>query len=159
MMVCGIDPALTGDTGLVFYDTETGRVFATHIRMSKKPGFPPLAEFTKIIEKYIQKYKPDIVGIEQPFVYRGRINGAMRVFYLHALLRYIVFKRNALLYEYPPKSWKKRFTGSGDSGKSATKWAAISRYRRIFYSHDEADAFGIMHTALSDYQKDYSCVS
>jgi Holliday junction resolvasome RuvABC endonuclease subunit len=153
MMVCGIDPSLNG-TGLVFYDTKTKKVYAVHFPQKMKPGFEPLLFLSRNIERYIAKYRPQIIGIEEPFVFKGRYQGAIRVFYLHALLRRIIFRHKALLYEYPPKSWKKRFTGSGNADKDAVIHTASFHYGRDFCTHDEADAFGIMRVALMDYKKE-----
>ena len=86
--------------GIVFYYTKKKKLYATHLKTKPKKGFEPVITIALQVFKLIKKHNPKIIAIEEPFVFPGRIKGAMRVFYLHALLRYFIYKHKAILYEY-----------------------------------------------------------
>lgn len=153
MIVCGIDPSLSS-TGIAFYDTKKKKLYSGCIKTDPSKGFEPLFSLALRVAEYIKKHKPKIIAIEHPIFYEGRIRGAMRVFYFHALLRCIIYQnhKKSELYEYWPTAWKKKFTGNGHSTKEEVIKTALSRYRYKFSNFDQADAFGIMRAALSDFR-------
>jgi Holliday junction resolvasome RuvABC endonuclease subunit len=153
VIVCGIDPSIRS-TGIVFYDTKTNKLNAVCIKQEQTSGFDPLFSLALRIGRLIKKYNPKIIAIEQPIFYKGRVQGAMRTFYFHALLRGVIHQNHpkSLICEYWPKSWKKQFTSNGNSTKAQVVWTAIKNHKRKFYNSDQADAFGIMQTALHEYR-------
>jgi Holliday junction resolvasome RuvABC endonuclease subunit len=155
VIICGIDPSLSG-TGICFYDTKLNKLYASCITAEPSKGFEPLIAFALRIERLIRRYNPKIISIEAPFVYKGRINGAMRVFFLHAILRYLIYQNygKALFYEYYPSSWKKKFTGHGNSSKGQVMWTALKDHHWKLFNSNISDAFGIMQAALSDYRSE-----
>jgi Holliday junction resolvasome RuvABC endonuclease subunit len=144
VIVCGIDPSLSS-TGIVFYDTKKKNLYAECVKFEPSKGLEPIIVLALQIEEIIKKHNPKIIAIEEPFVYPGRMQGAMRVFSFHAILRYLIYQnhKKALLYPYWPKSWKKKFTGNGNSDKADVIRVALRKYRYKFSSNDEADAFGL----------------
>jgi Holliday junction resolvasome RuvABC endonuclease subunit len=114
----------------------------------------PLFSLALLVGRYIKKYNPKIIAIEHPIFYKGHVQGAMRTIYFHALLRGVIYQDHAksILYEYWPKSWKKKFTGTGNSSKGLVMWIALRDYGWKFFNPDQSDAFGIMQAALSDYR-------
>jgi Holliday junction resolvasome RuvABC endonuclease subunit len=153
VIVCGIDPSIRS-TGIVFYDTETNKLYATCVKQEQTSGFLPLFSLALLIGRYIKKYNPKVIAIEQPIFYKGRVQGAMRTFYFHALLRGVIHQNHAksIISEYWPTAWKKRFTGNGHSTKGLVVWTALKDYGWKFFNSDIADAFGIMQVALTEYR-------
>jgi Holliday junction resolvasome RuvABC endonuclease subunit len=156
MIVCGIYPSIIS-TGLALYSTKKKKFYTTCIKTEPSEEFKPLILVSKKISDYIESYRPKIIAIEKLIIDRNRLKEAVRMISLHALLRYDIYhnRNKALLYEYHPKTWKKVFTGNGDS----TKKHVMQTVRSYGYKssiQDEANAFGIMRAALSDYLKELS---
>lgn len=150
MRVLGIDPSLKC-TGLVLLDTKTGKIIVRRIRLKSAPGFDHLLALRQEMKRHLIALKPDVISIEDPFIYRGRISGATRTFYYHAILRQLFSEYNIAFYEYPPKKWKKLFTANGNAGKGDVVWKVLCDFGYKFYSNDLADAFGLSKAYASSY--------
>ena len=130
----------------MLYDNKTKRVLLSrHIQLKRKPGYgyEHLIALGKEAERVIKKCKPDIVVIESPFIFRGRISGATNTFYYHSILRYIISELNLPIHEFAPKDLKKRFTGNGSASKCNMIYHALYEYKQKFYSNDLCDAFAL----------------
>lgn len=149
MKILGVDPSLKS-TGLVLYDTKTRRVIYKQLKIKSKPGFAHLVDLRNEVARYVKKFSPKLVAIETPIIYRGRINGATRIFYYHSLLRSLFLDLNLPVVEYEPKRWKKLFTDHGDADKGKTIYTALTVYGKKFYSHDVCDAFALAVVASKD---------
>lgn len=139
--VVGIDPSLT-NTGVYF-----GPGVWHEIKGRKLRGTPRLGYFYEELIALLADHAPRVAVIEG-YAYGADFTRKHRLGELGGVLRLALLHGGVgTLYEVPPSTLKKFFTGKGTSGKETMLREACSRDGGTLPSHDVADACALWHAA------------
>lgn len=121
------------------------------VRTSSTLPFPErLSLLGKAAEALIQKWKPDVVAIEELY-FEKNAKTAMKVAAVSGVLTYVAASKGLPLYEYTPLEVKVAVTGYGKSDKSAVaamvaRLVSLPGKKRL---DDEIDAIAVGITCLA----------
>ena len=145
MIVLGIDPGLrkTGWGVVVYKNNSFGYLDDGFFLQNDEVelGDKLLKNFNSLIT-IINKFEPELIGIEQTFVGAGNVSslklGMARGVYILAAA-----KLGKKIIEIPPKLVKKNITGSGAASKDQVKHMIKKMLNITPKSEDSSDALGV----------------
>ena len=117
MNILGIDPGY-GRCGFAVLNTET-ETLETFGTITTKPQTNFAARLLEIAEDFeylLNKYKPQILSIEDLF-FVNNITTGMQVAQVRGILIYLAHKHGAQIVEPKPVEIKQSFTGNGKASK------------------------------------------
>ena len=123
MIILGIDPGF-GRCGFAVLDVQGADMkLMTSGAMTTKPqtNFAErLREIAEDFQALLDRYKPDIVGIEDLF-FAQNVTTGLQVAQVRGVLTYLTTKFGAQLREPKPVEVKSGFTGNGKASKAEIK--------------------------------------
>ncbi len=123
MIILGIDPGY-GRCGFAVLDVqgaETRLVTSGVITTKPQTNFAErLREIAEDFQGLLDRYKPDVVGIEDLF-FVANVTTGMNVAHVRGVLIYLSTKFGAILKEPKPVEIKAGFTGNGKASKGEMK--------------------------------------
>ncbi len=153
MKVLGIDPGYDR-LGVALLEGENGKeilLYSSCIETSKNaPLTERLFKVGNEVEKLLEVYKPEIVGIETLFFNKNQ-KTAIGVAQARGIIIFLAQKHNARVCEYGPQEIKVAVTGYGKSDKTAV----IDMVKRLVSSvpehahDDEFEAIAVGLTTLA----------
>jgi len=137
MRFLGVDPGF-GICGFAFLEKVDDEILLRNfgvIRTTAQKIFRSrLAEIAADFQKILEKFRPQIVSIENLF-FAQNISTAVRVAEIRGVLVFLAQKFGAQICEPRPTEIKKIFTGNGRAGK-----AEIKKMARIIFSLEKNPA-------------------
>ncbi|MEK7567668.1 MAG: crossover junction endodeoxyribonuclease RuvC [Patescibacteria group bacterium] len=157
MKVLGIDPGYER-LGIAVIQGKRGEEKLLHSECFKTSAKLPFAERLVLIgekvEKIINKYKPDLLSIENLFLNKNQ-KTVMRVAEVRGAIIYIAKKNKARVVEYTPLQIKNAIIGYGRADKRQVEFM-ISKLIKIparKMIDDEYDAIAVALTASASFRQ------
>lgn len=119
-IILGIDPgfAITGYGLIKFHKKEISLVSCGAITSSsKEPHGQRLNKINKELTKILQKYKPDVVGVEKLF-FAKNTKTALKVGEARGVIMQTVWQHHQQVREFTPLQIKQAMTGYGRASKT-----------------------------------------
>ena len=156
-IILGIDPGFERLGISIIYKQKGKKEELLHSECFKTKAALPfnkrLEQIGDQIENIIEKYKPDILGIENLFLTTNQTT-VMRVAETRGVIIYIAEKNNLLIREYTPLQIKMAVTGYGKADKKQVM-SMVSKLidlKGVKTSDDELDAIAVGLTTIA-YEK------
>lgn len=150
MRIMGIDPGYK-KTGFGIIDVKNKKnVYITSgcIYSSKLNILESFKNIFNDITVILKKYKPDIIAIENIFVYENR-NSILKLAQTRGVIISAIAIQNLFLVEYSPKKIKKIISGYGSSDKYKVRFIVQKMLNiKKITSLDSADALSIAITHM-----------
>lgn len=147
MIVLGIDPGLA-TVGYAFLSIDGGKKKILDMGTITTPPHLALSERLVMIETdlidLIQKYSPDVCGVEELF-FTKNVKTGIAVAHARGIILSTVSKHHILLIEFTPLEVKHQVTGDGKADKTQMKKMLELMFPNVhFSSQDDAnDALAI----------------
>jgi len=145
MIIIGIDISLTG-TGVVVLKND--QVDSELLIKSKPPEeknnvteIERLVLIVNKIEDIIEKYKPDLVSIENMAFGVRNATSLTQLSYINYAIRAYLWASNIKFILVAPKSLKKFITGNGNADKEEMMLEVFQKYKIAFTEDNCCDAF------------------
>ncbi|MBS0620720.1 MAG: crossover junction endodeoxyribonuclease RuvC [Verrucomicrobia bacterium] len=146
-IILGIDPG-TRITGYGVIESLGSSLIPLDFGAIRPPATAPIEERYQIlfqgVEKLIERFSPDAVAVETPFVYKNaqsalKLGGALAVILLAPTLR------NIPVYKYAPKKAKLALVGKGGASKEQVQKMVqlLLRLPSLPEPEDAADALAL----------------
>lgn len=119
MVILGLDPSLNSFGYAVILATDSVKLLAkgTIKSASKEEYYSKLLKIQTEIKDVIQKFKPDVVGIEANFV-NNNAQTSLKLGVVRGICISIALLQNIPIEEYSPAVVKKTICGSGSGDKN-----------------------------------------
>lgn len=152
MKILGIDPALTclGWGVIKFNSPRICYVNSGTVKIDPKmPLHLRLSLISSSIEKVIDLYKPDSIGMEETFLNINAVS-SLKLAYVRGALMALIGKTQLPYREFLPNQIKKTIVGVGHADKTQVKHMVkmIVSGTGDKISFDEADALAVAYTCL-----------
>ena len=146
--ILGVDPGLTA-TGWGLLEIAANGAASLRWNTIQAPDGPLAERLTYInhqLRDVIERYRPDEVAIERPFVHKN-VRTAVLLGQAQAAAMIAASSAGMTVYEYPPRQVKEAVAGLGSAEKAAVKDALIARLglSEIDASADAADALAVAY--------------
>jgi len=147
MIILGIDPGLAiVGVGLIEKTPQKSKLIHYGTVLTPKFESTPvrLAMIDEQITRVINKYRPDVVAVEELF-FNTNITTGIKVAEARGVLLLCAIKHGGLLYEYTPLQVKMALTGNGRADKKQMQFMvrAILELDHIPKPDDAADALAV----------------
>ena len=146
--ILGVDPGLTA-TGWGLLEIAADGAASLRWNTIQAPDGALAERLTYInhqLRDVIERYRPDEVAIERPFVHKN-VRTAVLLGQAQAAAMIAASSAGMTVYEYPPRQVKEAVAGLGSAEKAAVKDALIARLglSEIDASADAADALAVAY--------------
>lgn len=139
--IIGIDPSLTGFAICSISNQDiTFREYSSKAAKLIQDRMDRYEELLKEPLAFIQQNKPQLIVLEG-YSYGSKGRGTITLGEFGGVLRYSLRSYMDRLIEVPPTVLKKFTTGSGNCSKDKMVSLASSKYRMVFNTNNEVDAF------------------
>lgn len=150
MQVLGIDPGtLCTGFALLTWDGSVGRVVELgYWRPSCTRWVDRIRDLYDAVEAWLQRYGPDAVAVEAPFVHPRYPRSGLRVEHVLSVIVTALARNGYTWTEYPASVVRRFMVGAGHADKSAVRrylYALLPETRR--WAHMPDDAFDALAVA------------
>lgn len=148
--VLGIDPALT-KLGWGVIELNAPKIHYINsgviVTKSSEPIHLRLAHLTAEIQKIIDRYRPDLVAMEETFVNINAIS-SLKLAYVRGALMAIIGTSGLPYFEFLPNKIKKTLVGVGHAEKNQVKHMVKTIISHIppEICYDQSDALAVAYT-------------
>lgn len=158
MIILGIDPGTT-QIGFGIIKNEKGKFECLKYGLIKNPGKDKLADFRKTekeLDRLIEKYRPDICGIEKLFFFSNQ-KTVMAVSEMRGVILLTLSKKGIPVSEFTPLEIKQGVSGYGRADKNQVQKMTkmILGIKEDIRPDDAADALAIAVCAAGSYNSPF----
>jgi crossover junction endodeoxyribonuclease RuvC len=146
--ILGIDPGLSA-TGWGLLDVAPDGTASLRWGTVRPPAGTLSERLHQVnigVSDLIQRFRPDVVAIERPFIHKN-VKTAVMLGQAQAAAIIAAAAAQTPVHEYPPRQVKEAVTGLGSAEKSAVKRTLMSRLglSELDASADAADALAVAY--------------
>ena len=139
MIVLGLD--LSTKTGVAVVDEKKNILYANEIEFKKLKGWERVSAILASIMEAHEKYKPDLVIIEELFI--GRASSAIVLAEISVPVKYYLWQENIKFTTVPATSLKKWLTSKGNAQKDTMMMEVYKQFGYTSRTNNEADAVAL----------------
>lgn len=155
MRVLGVDPSTR--TGIAIVDSGKVIVHTEEVEFKKLVGFMRIQSIIGKVLEVKEKYKPDMIVIEEMFV--GHASSAVTIIQIGSLLRYFLWQEGIVYQNVPATTLKKFVCGKGNGNKEQIMMYVSKRWGFESPTNNIADAVGLAMVGLCLSGEDFGAAS